>query len=149
MKTKLIAPLFLLAIFAQGCIIVDDDGGNAITVYNDSDYIIEDLYITEVDTFDWGPDLLGSAGLFPDESISIDVFCDVYDVKLVDEFGVECEIYDIDVCFGEEAAFSVTNSLLDDCAFGVNATESKSKRVHGHGTEAAAESSSESPAVTL
>lgn len=149
MKTKLIAPLFLFAMFSQGCIIVDDDGDNAITIYNDSDYVIEDLYITEVDTVDWGSDLLGSSGLFPDESISVNVFCDTYDIKLVNETNVVCEIYDVDVCFGEEAAFSITNGLLDDCAFGVNAAESKSKRVHGHGTEAAAESSSESTAVTL
>lgn len=149
MKTKLLAPLFLLAMFAQGCIIVDDDGGNYITVYNDSDYIIEDLYITEVNTFDWGSDVVGSAGLFPGESISVEVYCDVYDLQIVDEDGVVCEIYDVDVCFGEEASLFITNGLLDRCAFGVNASESESKRAHGHDIEAAPANSSESQSVSL
>jgi hypothetical protein len=146
MKTKLIAPLFLLAMLAQGCIIVDDDD-NTITVWNDSDYVIEDLYITEVGTFDWGPNVLGGAPLFPGDSITVDVGCDTYDIKVIDETGVECELYDVDVCFGEDDGWVIDNFTLDTCAFGVNATGSEDKNAHGHGTEAA--KSAESPTVSL
>jgi hypothetical protein len=131
MKTKLIASLFLLSVFAQGCVVVSDDG-ETITVANDSDYVIEDLYITEQDTFDWGRDLLGGDALFPGESITIGVSCDVYDIKVVDDTGVECELYGVDVCFGEDDGWSVDNFTLDTCAFGVKSAETAAK--HGHET---------------
>jgi hypothetical protein len=131
MKTKLIASLFLLSVFAQGCVVVSDD--ESITVYNDSDYVIEDLYVTERDTFDWGPDLLGSDALFPNESITVSVGCDVYDIKVVDETGVECELYDVDVCFGEDDGWSVTNFTLDVCAFGVRSSDTAAPK-HAHET---------------
>lgn len=144
MKTKLIAPLFLLVMFAQGCVIVDDDD-NTLTVYNESSYVIDFLYITEVDTFDWGPNVLGGSALFPGESVTVSVGCDTYDIKVVDETGVECELYNVDVCFGEDDGWVVDDFTLDTCAFGVNATDS-SKRVHGHDAKAAAESSAENQA---
>jgi hypothetical protein len=148
MKTKLIAPLFLLAMFAQGCIIVDDDD-NTLTVYNESSYVIDFLYITEVDTFDWGPNVLGGSALFPGDSITVDVGCDTYDIKVVDETGVECELYNVDVCFGEDDGWVVDDFTLDTCAFGVNATESENQNAHGHNIEAAPANSSESQSVTL
>jgi hypothetical protein len=148
MKTKLIAPLFLLAMFAQGCIIVDDDD-NTLTVYNESSYVIDFLYITEVDTFDWGPNVLGGSALFPGDSITVDVGCDTYDIKVVDETGVECELYNVDVCFGEDDGWVVDDFTLDTCAFGVNATGSENQNAHGHNIEAAPANSSESQSVTL
>lgn len=131
MKTKLIASLFLLSVLAQGCVVVSDD--ESITIYNDSSYVIEDLYITERDTFDWGPDLLGGDALFPNESISIEVGCDVYDIKVVDETGVECELYDVDVCFGEDDAWAVDDFTLDVCAFGVKSSKTAAPK-HAHET---------------
>jgi hypothetical protein len=131
MKTKLISSLFLLSVLAQGCVVVSDD--ESITIYNDSSYVIEDLYVTERDTFDWGQDLLGSDALFPGESISIEVGCDVYDIKVVDETGVPCELYDVDVCFGEDDAWFVDDATLDFCAFGVKSSETAAPK-HAHET---------------
>ena len=128
MKTKLIAPLFLLSVFAQGCVVVSDD--ESITLYNESSYVIEDVYITERDTFDWGPNILGGDVLFPGESISVSVSCDLYDVKVIDETGVECVLEGIDVCFGEDDGWVIDNATLDTCAFGVKSAENAAKHAH-------------------
>jgi hypothetical protein len=141
MKTKLIAPLFLLAMFAQGCIIVDDDE-NTITVYNESEQVITELFITEVNTFDWGPDVLGGSELFPGESVTVEVGCDTYDIQVVGEFSGPCELYDVDVCFGDDDGWVIDEATFSFCEFGVTG-------VHGHKAKAPDESSAESPAVTL
>ena len=131
MKTRLISSLFLFALLAPGC----GDGDSTITVWNESSYAIDDLYVTEVNTFDWGPDLLGGDVLLPGESISVVVDCDVYDIKVIDETGVECELYDVDVCF-EDDGWVIDDVILDTCAFGVTGSESGAVHKHGHEAEA-------------
>ena len=122
--------------FAQGCVVVSDDD-NTITVYNESSYDIYALYITPEDVFDWGPNVLGSQPLLAGgDSITVEVSCDVYDIKVVDDTGVECELYGVDVCFGEDDGWVIDDFTLDTCAFGVTASESKAKASHGHETAA-------------
>lgn len=131
MKTKLIGSLFLISLLAPAC----GDGDSTITVWNDSSYVIEDLYVTEVDTFDWGPDLLGGDVLLPGEDIVVVVDCDIYDIKVIDETGVECELHDIDVCF-EDDDWVIDDVILDTCAFGVTTSESEAVPRHAHETDA-------------
>lgn len=121
--------------FAQGCVIVSDDD-NTITVYNESSYDLYALYITPQDVFDWGPNMLSGDVLYPGEYITIEVGCDIYDVKVVDDTGVECELSGIDVCFGEDDSWVIDDFTLDVCAFGVAATEGGAKKAHGHEAEA-------------
>src|SRR5687768_15398233 len=72
---------------------------NSLAVVNDSDHVIEDFYIAAVGSSDWGPDLLGADALFPDEEfLIVDIECDFYDVRLIDDTGGECLILDIDLC---------------------------------------------------
>jgi hypothetical protein len=104
-------------------------------VWNESDYIIEDIYVTQVDTFDWGPDLLGGDVLRSGESITIAVDCDVYDIKVIDETGVECELHDIDVCL-EDDGWVIDDVTLDACAFDAPAFDASAVPRHGHETEA-------------
>lgn len=75
---------------------------------NDSDFVIEEIYVTEVDNDDWGPNLIPEA-LFPDEEVEITLDCDVYAALLIDEDGVECEIRSIDLCF-DDALWHVRNN---------------------------------------
>ena len=89
-----------------------DDSDSTLLVVNDSDFVIEDLFLTEVDNPNWGSDLLGSDALFPDEEIVLGVDCDFYDVLVVDETGLECEINDIDLCFND-ATWVITNNTCD------------------------------------
>jgi hypothetical protein len=84
---------------APGCIIVSDDD-SSLTVDNQSDFVIEEINVTEVDNPDWGPNLIPEA-LFPDETVTISLNCDTFDARLFDEDGVECDIDAIDLCFSD------------------------------------------------
>jgi hypothetical protein len=95
-----------------GCII--SDGDSSFSVYNDSDYVIEVVNITEVDSPDWGPNYLDEP-LFPgDEVVIVDIECDVYDVRVIDEDGFACALYDLDLCFDDDT-WVVDNQTLDFC----------------------------------
>ena len=111
---------------------LEDCGGfgrSDFTVQNESDFVLEEIYVTPVDVFDWGPDRLGGAVLFPGESITIELACDLYDVLVVDELGTECMLFDVDVCF-DDAAWIITNEDLAFCDFGVaGVSEARTQRV--------------------
>jgi hypothetical protein len=87
---------------------------STLTVQNESSFVLEELYVTPVDAFDWGPDLLANDVLFPEESFTVSLGCDVYDVMVVDELGTECVLFDLDLCF-EDATWVVTNIDLSLC----------------------------------
>jgi hypothetical protein len=102
--------------------VLADCGGfgrdSELTIQNSSNFVLEEIYVTPVDVFDWGPDQLGNDVLFPGESVTIELACDVYDVLVVDELGTECMLFDLDLCF-DNGLWVITNSVLDFCDFGV------------------------------
>lgn len=104
LRTRFLALSGLLTFLAAapGCLIVTDDDDASLEVVNESDFTIEELYLTEVDNRDWGPNLLRGDVLFPDESIVlVDIECDFYDTQMVDETGAVCEVYDVDLCLND------------------------------------------------
>lgn len=105
---------------AAGC---DDDvttlPATSLLVVNDSDFAIVELYITEVDNPDFGPNLLAGDVLLPDEELFVPLRCDFYDVLLVDEEGVDCQLFDIDMCLNE-ATFVIRNNTCS--VFGATKT---------------------------
>ena len=107
-----LAGLLTLSAAAPGCLIVTDDDADDATleVENLSDFVIEELYLTEVDNRDWGPDLLRGDVLFPDESIVlVDIECDFYDAQMIDETGAVCEVYEVDLC-ANDALWTIRNN---------------------------------------
>lgn len=110
LTTRLLAPSLALLVTASlvGC----DDGSDVdatLEVSNESDFVIEEIYLTTVDSSTWGPNQLGSDVLFPDESFTLSVECDFYDALLVDEDGVECELHDLDLCLND-SVWVITNN---------------------------------------
>ena len=99
--------LAISGLLAPGCIIVSDDD-SSLTVDNQSIFVIEEINVTEVDNPDWGRNLIPAA-LFPDETVTISLNCDVYDARLIDEDGVECFIDAIDLCF-DDALWVIRNN---------------------------------------
>ena len=88
-------------------VIIEDD--STLLVVNESDFVIEELFITDVDASGWGPNLLGADALFPGEDFLVtDISCGFYDVLLVDETGVECELLEVDLCF-DDATWVIRN----------------------------------------
>ena len=102
---------------STGCIIMTDGGDSSITIWNDSDYVIEYLYVSPSDSSHWGPDLLGGDVLYPNDEVTIhNLDCDYYDVMVVDEYDVECILDDEYLCFDDEL-WIITNITLDRCAY--------------------------------
>jgi hypothetical protein len=114
MRTRFLILSGLLTLAAApGCLIVtdDDDPGATLEVWNDSDFVITDIYLTQTTDRDWGPNLLDGDVLLPDERIVlVDINCDFYDAQLIDEDGITCELYDLDLC-ANDALWRVGNNL--------------------------------------
>jgi hypothetical protein len=83
---------------AAGCGDDDDFDDATLLVINESDFVITEIFLTEIDNPDWGPNLLRGDVLLPGEQLLLGVDCDFYDALLIDEDGVECEINGIDLC---------------------------------------------------
>lgn len=101
-----------------------DDGGPiadaSLRVVNDSDYVIEEIYLTDVGSSTWGINLLRGDVLFPDEELLLGVQCDTYDALVVDEDGVDCEISNVNLCLND-ATWVIRNNTCS--VFGVAAKE--------------------------
>ena len=91
----------LAACSASGSVTVEPEPGASLAVVNDSDFTIYEIYLTESDNPDWGPNLLRGDVLYPDEEIVLGVPCDFYDALIVDEDGVECEVQGLDLCLND------------------------------------------------
>ncbi|NVB79140.1 MAG: hypothetical protein HOV81_12135 [Kofleriaceae bacterium] len=70
-----------------------------------------DIRLTEIDNPDFGPNLLHGDVLLPGESFSLDVGCDTFDARVIDETGATCDLFDLDLCLND-AVWVLTNS---DC----------------------------------
>lgn len=85
---------------------------STLHVDNESDFVITDMYVADVNSSSWGPNLLGVDGLNPGEELALNVSCGTYDVQLIDETGVTCEVDDLDLCLND-AVWVIHN---DTCA---------------------------------
>jgi hypothetical protein len=106
------ASLFAALSFTTAC---DDDNGTVdatLTVVNESDFVIEELYLTDVGSAVWGRNLLEADPLFPDEELTLGVDCGFYDALLVDEDGVDCELESIDLCLNDATWFIRNNTCI-------------------------------------
>ena len=98
--------------FGAGC---TDDGSTidaSLTVVNDSDFVIEEIYLTDENNPDWGRNLVAGDALFPDEELVLGVDCGFYDALLVDEDGVECELEGIDLCLNDATWYIRNNTCI-------------------------------------
>jgi hypothetical protein len=112
MKNLGLSACLLALSFAAGCSDDDDDVDATLTVVNESDFVIEEIYLTEVDNTDWGRNLLGDDPLLPDEELTLGVDCDFYDALLIDEDGVECELSSIDLCSNDATWFIYNDTCV-------------------------------------
>ena len=88
-----------------------------MTVANASSYIIRELYIAPTDSAYWGDDLLGYDLLYPGEEITITgLACDLYDMRVVDEFYIACDLYDVELC-DADGIWVITDETLFHCPF--------------------------------
>ena len=93
-----------LVVAASAC-----TASGSLTVTNQSDFTITEMHVTPVANPSWGPNLLAGDVLLPGEQATVSTTCDTFDVMLVDEQGVSCEIDSIDLCLNN-ADFVIHNS---------------------------------------
>ena len=115
--TRLLSLVSVLALSSMttGCIISTDEDADDSTllVVNDSDYAIFELNLVEEYSDSWGRNYVGAEGLYPGEDILlVDIECDFYDARLIDEDDNVCELYGIDLCF-DDATWYITNNTCD------------------------------------
>jgi hypothetical protein len=94
--------------------VVEDGADSTVTLVNESEYAIYQMFMSPTSEPVWGPDQLGEDVLLPGESVSIAVDCDAYDVRLVDDEGEECVLEDVQVCL-EDAVWHLTDDALAIC----------------------------------
>ncbi|MBX3160656.1 MAG: hypothetical protein KF773_32115 [Deltaproteobacteria bacterium] len=108
MRAFLAASLLAL-VGAAGCNNDDDDLVEAaLIVSNQSDFTIEQIFLTEVDNPNFGPNLIAGEVLLPGEELTLGVNCGTFDVLIVDEAGVECTLHALDLC-ANAAKFIIRN----------------------------------------
>ena len=114
----------VLALAVSGCLCGGPDpyryggGGGSVstlTVDNASSYVLTELRVTPLRSPDWGPNLLPDL-LFPNEQITVTVACDTWDVLIVDEYGRDCVLEAIDLCFSDRL-WTIDNRTLSRCHF--------------------------------
>jgi hypothetical protein len=72
-----------------------------LSVENDSDFQIVEIYLTDVGSSSWGPNLISGDTLNPGETLRLGVDCSTYDAKLIDETDVSCEVDNLDLCLND------------------------------------------------
>jgi hypothetical protein len=95
----------------------DDDSSSTLTVENRSSYWIDELHIAHVSDPSWGPDLVDGSLAPGDDAVIYDIACGRWDVMVVDETGVQCELNNLDLCF-DDGVWTIDDVTLDVCAFG-------------------------------
>jgi hypothetical protein len=106
-----------------------------LSVENDSDFQIVEIYLTDVGSSSWGPNLISGDTLNPGETLRLGVDCSTYDAKLIDETDVSCEVDNLDLCLNDSIWIINNNTCT---AFSNAAKERAAKK--------AAEAAAQTPA---
>ncbi|MBI2214614.1 MAG: hypothetical protein HYU52_13290 [Acidobacteria bacterium] len=87
----------------------------SVKILNKSEWDIHHFYLSPADSNEWGPDQLGEVVLESGSSFTLtDIECDLWDIKVVDEDGDECEIRGVALC-DEDAVWRITDDELLAC----------------------------------
>jgi hypothetical protein len=114
MRGALSRGCFVLCLLALGVVAAEAKNAS-VTVVNQSDWEIHQLYLSSSDDEEWGPDQLGEAVIESGGSFKLEgIPCDTYDVMLVDEDEDPCIVTEVDIC-GAKQKWTITNEILLGC----------------------------------
>lgn len=86
----------------------------SLEIVNKSEWEIHELYFSDSDEEEWGPDQLDDEVIETNESFTLTkIPKGNYDVKIVDEDGDSCVINDVDFTSSEK--FVITDQILIGC----------------------------------
>ncbi|MEO7732133.1 MAG: hypothetical protein ABIY55_14255 [Kofleriaceae bacterium] len=97
-----LATIFAVSAAMTGCVVSSDNTDATLTVHNESQYDITDLYVAPVGSRTWGPNLLHSGEvIFAGDQLTLTAACGTYDVQVIDETNVDCVVPDVDLCLND------------------------------------------------
>jgi hypothetical protein len=114
-RTRLCWLLGGLGLLASGPLLADRSLSQ-VTITNNSNWAIHQLFLSPTSDNEWGKDQLGehvidaNGGTFTLNRIP----CDDYDVRLVDEDGDVCVVGGVGLC-GDKDTWQITNDDLLSC----------------------------------
>jgi hypothetical protein len=89
----------------------------SVTIVNNSDREIRNVYTSHVDADDWSSDLLGDQTIAPGHSATVsDIACDGQQVKIIGEDQDGCFMSTAISC-GSTGSWTITNELARDCGY--------------------------------
>jgi hypothetical protein len=112
-KNTLFAGALALAAMFVPSIANAQSATRTFTVYNNSNYTIDQVYVSPTDDGNWGQDRLGSNYFPPTYRFDLKVQPGWYDVKLVDEDGDSCVVPNVD--FRSRTTWTIDNTVLLAC----------------------------------
>jgi hypothetical protein len=113
LKNTLFAGALALAAMIAPSMASAQSGTRTFTVYNNSSYTIDHVYVSATSDENWGQDRLGSDYFPPNYTFKLPVYPGWYDVKLVDEDGDSCVVHNVD--FRSGTTWSIDNTVLLTC----------------------------------
>ena len=90
----------------------------SVNIVNNSNKEIRNVYLSHVNTDDWGGNQLGNASIPPGQSFALNnVACDQQQVKVIGEDQDGCFVSTVVSC-GDSATWTITNNAARDCGGG-------------------------------
>jgi hypothetical protein len=86
----------------------------ALTIVNNSGWELRHLYLSAPNSDNWGPDQLNGAVIAPGQSYTLNVACDVGEVKVITEDKDGCFLSNTVSC-GPAAAWVISNDATPNC----------------------------------
>jgi hypothetical protein len=112
-KKIMVAGALMLATALVPTTAAAQDGMRTFTVFNNSRYRINQMYVSPSSYPNWGNDKLGNEVFPPTYRFDLSVYPGWYDVKLVDQDGDTCVIKGVDFRDGE--SWNITDGVLVAC----------------------------------
>jgi hypothetical protein len=90
----------------------------SVNIVNSSNKEIRNVYLSHVNSDDWGGNQLGDATISPGQSFTLNnVACDQQQVKVIGEDQDGCFVSTVVTC-GDNATWTITNDTARDCGGG-------------------------------
>jgi hypothetical protein len=101
------------ASFATGCTTDEEGPADAtLTVVNQSNFAIVELYLTADNARGWGANYLSGDVMYPGDELVLEVDCGYYDALLIDDDNVRCELESINLCLNDATWYIRDNTCV-------------------------------------
>ena len=113
LRNKLFAGALVLATTLLPRLATAQSSETTFTVFNNSSYTINNLYVSPSGDSNWENDRLGNRYFQPNYRFDLSIDPGYYDVKMVDEDGDTCVVNHVN--FTDGGTWTITNGVLLAC----------------------------------